>query len=53
MKGHIARVYRTPVEFITSTTNVATRTVCRLCGEVGHFKKDYPTEEKDKDTEGA
>ena len=52
MKGHTARVCRTPVEFITSTTNVATNPVCRLCGEIGHFK-DCPNERKDKDTGGV
>ena len=50
MLGHTARVCRTPVEFITSTTNVATRIVCHICGEMGHFKRDCPTEGKDKDT---
>ena len=53
MLGHTARVCRTPVEFITSTVNVATRTVSHLCGEMGHFKRDCPTEGKDKDTGGA
>ena len=53
MLGHTARVCRTPVEFITPTTNVATRMVCHLCGRMGHSKRDCPTEEKDKDTEGA
>lgn len=53
MLGHTARICRTPVEFITSTTNVVTRIVCHLCGEVGHLKKDCPTEGKDKDTGGV
>ena len=50
MKGHTARVCRTPVERIASITNVTTNPVCRLCGEIGHFKKDYPTEGNNKDT---
>ena len=53
MKGHTTRVCRTPIEFITSTTNVTINPVCHQCGEIGHLKRDYPTERKDKDTEGV
>ena len=53
MKGHTARVCRTPVERIASITNVTTNPVCRLCGEIGKFKKDCPTEGHNKETGGA
>ena len=52
-KGHTSHTYRAPIEFITSTTNVGSSPVCHLCGEIGHFKWDCPTERNDKDTGGV
>lgn len=47
MKRHITRFCRISIWHITSTTNVRASPICHLCGELGHFKRDYPTERND------
>ena len=51
--GHTTRFCRTRVKHITSTTNVETSRICHLCGLMGHFKRDCPTEKNDRRTGGV
>ena len=42
--GHTASYYRIQIQRISSTTNVQTSQLCHLCGVMGHFKRDCPSE---------
>ncbi|KAL7612447.1 hypothetical protein Lser_V15G05558 [Lactuca serriola] len=42
--GHTASHCRIQIQHISSTTNVQTSQICHLCGVMGHFKRDCPSE---------
>ena len=52
-KGHTVRYCKSRIQHITSTTNVEISRICHLCGIMGHFKRDCPTEENDGESGGV